>query len=115
MKFTEALTWCYHNQCHHNNHMPISLVPTEGTSAASLNQGVIRTRKNSLGLLQCINLIRAGLLPDGVVLNEPIAISMEISDILFCGHELILLRRFVVLVLHGVSLKPCLGRLLVRD
>ena len=62
------------------------------------------TRRHlSLRLLQRVDLVRPGLLPDVAVLQEPVAVPMEIGEVLRHIHEV--RGRGLVRVLRGLQLR----------
>merc|ERR1719502_723128 len=52
-----------------------------------LDQGEISTTQDCLGLAQSINLSIASLLSDVKELDQPVALGMKLSNVLFCGHQ----------------------------
>merc|ERR1719498_389255 len=92
------------------------LVPQESACMSRcLNQGEISTIENSFGFLHCINLVRASFLPHVIVLEQEIALQMEIGNVIIGCGQLLLCALEVCLVISQSSLQICQCSFLVRE
>merc|ERR1719329_817685 len=83
----------------------------------SLHKGEVSTTQDGLGLLERINLPSAGLFAHIKVLEQPIALSMERSNVLMSGHQLLgrgLSHHLFILFLRKFLFSLSLGHLCVK-
>merc|ERR1719240_1084137 len=75
----------------------------------------VGARQHRLGILQALNLVLPGGLAEVVVLDEEIAVSVQLGQCLLDAHELSLLGRLLLLRGLDLGVKVGLGDLLARD
>merc|ERR1719375_852050 len=80
-----------------------------------LDKREVCTTEHSLGLTESVNLSCACLLAHIEVLDEPIALCVQLADVLLSGHELLDCGLVLVLELYESILCVCLERLLVGE
>mmetsp|Transcript_30687 Transcript_30687/g.82162 ORF Transcript_30687/g.82162 Transcript_30687/m.82162 type:complete len:375 (+) Transcript_30687:3-1127(+) len=92
-----------------------SLGALEEAAGARLQQRVVRPAQDRLCLSKSVNFARTHLLAHIVVLEQPIALHVQVMDVLQRARQVSLAFLQRVLQLLQVALKARLGRLLVRE
>merc|ERR1719158_1956092 len=86
-------------------HLQLSLV--QEPHRRFLEQRKVCTGENRLCLLEGINLSVPGLSPDVEILQHPVALCVQISNVLVSGHELLLRGCQFPALGHNGSLAIC--------
>merc|ERR1740117_1322949 len=85
------------------------------TTGVGLDERIVGTAEDRLGLAKRIDLAIPGLVAAFEVLDQPITLAMQARDVLSIGHQLFAQRRLVVLVPLQLLLGLGLGGLLVAE
>merc|ERR1719291_341008 len=88
---------------------------TTQAACTGLQEGIVSSVQDGLGLRECTDLIRSSFLTHIKILEQPIAFAVQCLNDLQCGHHLLLLCLQSFFVLRQCSFGVCFRTLLLAD